>query len=222
MQPAHIAPLIGGSAAIATLADHFGTTGTATATWTFNTRSIGAAAAGRRIVVCVCSQQASMPNILSVTMNGNAMTQVVVLGGGTNIRAGMYILQLDTGTTANFVVTFGTAVGRCSIMVYALYGLQSSTPVDTKSDATNAAPTVNLNISNGGIAIAAAGVTAASNQTCGWIGLTEDTDVVYDSTNHSTYTSASDSFPAGQTGRTIQMTANPATTVRALVAASFL
>lgn len=194
-------------------------------TYTFSTQSIGAAQAGRRIIVAAgCPANGVDRTISSVTIGGDAATAIGTIasgaGGGAFAQAQLFVLQVDTGTTADIVVTWSGAADRCSVGVWAAYDLQSSTPTATLTSTANP-QTGTINVSAGGILIAAAfdfnGVPTAATFT--WAGPTERYDAQFVATNLF-YSGASDAYAAAQTGLTV--TATPSVfTAGAMAAASF-
>lgn len=129
-------------------------------TYTFNTKNVGAAGAGRVIAIAVQSRPTSIgtPRTVSgVTCNGNAMTagpQVVGGSNGQGTLAWFYLVE-PTGTTANFVVTFSNGTQNCAIATHRLFPA-SSTPVDTAS-VSGATPSTmtDLEVKTAGLALIA-------------------------------------------------------------------
>lgn len=126
-------------------------------TYTFSSQSIGTAATGRQIVIGVAGSRGGTVSVTSVTVGGNAATQLCTdegSGGGANQRTALYIIQVDTGTTADIVVTYSTTCARSGIGVWAVYDLQSSTPVATATSQTVAPYTSgSLSHTAGGVGI---------------------------------------------------------------------
>ena len=96
--------------------------------YTFSTQSIGTAATGRRIIVIASGYSTTGGRTFSsVTIGGNAATSIVTAsdsGGVVNSQlAGIFILQVDAGTTADIVVNFSGGMGGCDIGVFAAYDL---------------------------------------------------------------------------------------------------
>lgn len=87
--------------------------------FTFTGHSIGDANANRVVVVGVGVFGASgIGNISSVTVGGNNALQVAsILGSGFNARLYIYAIAVSTGTTADIVVSHGTAT-TCGIATY--------------------------------------------------------------------------------------------------------
>lgn len=107
--------------------------------YTFSAVSLGAAATGRRIVIGVAGSKGGTVSVTSVTVGGNAATQLCTdegSGGGANKRTALYIITVDSGTSADIVVTYSGTCARSGIGVWAVYDLQSSTPVATATSQT--------------------------------------------------------------------------------------
>ncbi|HCS24243.1 MAG TPA: hypothetical protein PLW48_03785 [Alphaproteobacteria bacterium] len=118
--------------------------------WTFAGKTLGAAAADRRIMVTVFAPSTS-------TNAGDVITGVTV-AGVTAARMGIgisstgfhniavYMAHVPTGTSGDIVVT--TSGGRASMSVawYRVTGLKTFTPYDTKVDNTTSAVTLSVSI----------------------------------------------------------------------------
>lgn len=164
-------------------------------TYTFATQSIGTAAVGRCVVVSVGGGQSGNRDINSVTVGGNTATELIEVDSAGNINVvGLFAITVDTGTTADVVVTFSASMARAAIGVWAIYGVQNcTTATDTQSD-TGANPSVNINVSAGGSVI---GYVRTNTGTVGtWSGITEDFDA---SVETGASTGASDDFASAQT-----------------------
>lgn len=184
--------------------------------YSFAAQSLGTAAAGRRIVVGVTTADNSANSISSVSIGGVAATPVVAAQNGTSCLAGLFILQVDAGTTATIDVVFANATFRCGIGIWAVYDLQSSAATDTGSSAADPM-TDTLDIQAGGVAIGVA--TAFTIASVVWTNLTENYDAVIESgVGHS---GACAAFATAQTGLSITCDANAATTSAELVMAAF-
>jgi hypothetical protein len=105
-------------------------------TFTFSSKSLGTAAANRKIVVGVGERGST--SIASVSVAGVGATQLINLVSGTSNRSNIWIADVPTGTTGDVVVTCGTSALRCGIGVWAMYGAASSTPSDTASSVDDA------------------------------------------------------------------------------------
>lgn len=180
-------------------------------TYTFSSQAIGTAAVGRRVIVAAGSPaNGASRTISSVTIAGVTATAIgsiaVGSGGGAFAEVQLFVLQVDTGTTASIVVTWSGAADRCSIGVWAAYDLQSSTPTATLTSIANP-QTGTINVSAGGILIAAANDfnSVPSPGTFAWTGPTENYDAQLVATNLF-YSGASSAYATAQTGLTVTAT----------------
>src|SRR3990167_3098773 len=130
--------------------------GSNTTAYTFSGVSIGTAATGRRVLVGVSGSVSSGANtaISGVTLGGNAMTQVGSLNQVDElVVAGLFIIEVAAGTTADIIVTHGEGQVGCGIVVWSVYGLNSSTAVVTALSANQSAPTGTIDVPRGGVAV---------------------------------------------------------------------
>lgn len=176
--------------------------------YTFSTQSIGTAATGRRIIVIASGYSTTGGRTLSsVTIGGNAATSIVTAsdsGGAVNSQlSGIFILQVDAGTTADIVVNFSGGMGGCDIGVFAAYDLLSSTATDTGSSVANPM-TDTIDISAGGICVAGCETYTTGSSGHTWTNLTER----YDATQQTQlyYTGASDAFASAQSALAVTCT----------------
>lgn len=143
--------------------------------YTFSAEPIGAARSDRQVLLCVHARKASATAITATaTINGVSTTvvqQVHNATGGAANYAGMFMLNVPTGTTGDIVITFNAAVLRVGMQIYRLTGLASTTPVDTYSGTTTLSDT--LTISTNSVVIGAANRGSGSITTV-WTGITED------------------------------------------------
>lgn len=167
-------------------------------TYTFSALDIGTASATRHVVVGVISSGTS-PSVSSVTVAGNSATMVVQVDE-SNLRIGLWIVAVSSGTTGDVVVTHSSSMLRCGVIVWAVYDLSSATATAT---ATDIVPTLSqsLTINAGGIGIGLAdGYQSGSAQTWTWTELTENVDAAFnDGTNYDNMSGASLASAAGTT-----------------------
>lgn len=190
--------------------------------YSFASQSLGDAASDRVIIIGANGGTGSDITITSVTLDGNAATEIIKQGS-TSVRgtAGLFAIAWPAGTTGTIVVNWnGTSVG-CGLVVYRMTGTGGSiTAHDTGADGDTSNPLSDtLNIPANGGAAAIACVTAAVTQT--WAGLTEDVDAVVDPTFSVRYSAAHANFEAEQTGLTVSTTFSGAPNFQALVMASW-
>jgi hypothetical protein len=175
-------------------ADNFGETITLTRTrigsnasstdatsYTFTAQGIGTAAADRFVLLAVGSEASTggmATTDVTVTANAGAMTRVKDIkagsgGSGQGAYAGLWILKITTGTTADFVVDFGAFTQQhIGIEVYTITGNASLNTTPFDSDTTSAGSAV-IDIPVGGVAIGV-GVAVVSNVIAWSAGLTLD------------------------------------------------
>lgn len=168
---------------------------------TFTGLSLGGESADRRTAVCVTLSANGQAVTTGCNVNGVATTQLFT---GNLGQSNLFIIDSPVGGTGNIqvVTTGGNGFVVVAVSVFALYGSGSQTPFDIKSNSVNTSPqTVALNIPANGAAIA----YASFRGTASWTNLTERADmtVVLGSISAS-HTSASDEFPAAQTGLSVQ------------------
>lgn len=208
----------------ATISNTLNTTGGTGTSSTYTNAAIGTAAVGRRVIVGITSGKATGAyTITGVTIGGNAAAQVkteTASGGGATVVTDIWILQVDTGTTATIVVSYSASVTAAAVSVWAAYDLTSSTATDTGNSTANPM-TDTLNISAGGVAVGMLSNFASGGlPSHTWVGLSERVDLAAAVGAFEAYSSADGTFAAAQTGLTI--TATPtAQSAGALVMASF-
>jgi hypothetical protein len=168
-------------------------------TYTFSSENLGAADAGRYIIVGVTARNSTADRTLdSVTVGGVAATIVADIADGTS-RASIAIAAVPTGTTGDVVVTYSGQQLRCRIGLWRATGIDP-TPHDTETDGSDTVPSASLNVPAGGFAVAVAMENALTTAT--WVGLTE----AWDAQNEITMTGAGDEFASAQTGLAISCT----------------
>jgi len=164
----------------------FSSNTTNNANYTFTGADIGTAATGRRVVVVVTSGGsgggAANP---ALSIGGNSATQLAQSATQFGSQVTIFILQVDSGTTADIAITGSSTQANWGIAVYAVYNLTSSTAVDT--DAGTGSYNATLTSTPGGVAIAGSHLNSATGST--WTNITEDHDTVVESTEQ--YSSAS-------------------------------
>lgn len=179
--------------------------------YTFSSQAIGTANSTRQVVVGVSSNE----TVSTVTIGGISATKILEIGGSQ--RAGLWVADVPTGTTADVVVTFASGGARCAIGVWALYNAASSTD-DTGSSTANPL-TDTLNIPASGVAIGYAYTFNSPSRTFVWSGITEAFDEDVESTARSS--GASDEFTTEQVGLTITATPSGSTSTNSMALASW-
>lgn len=174
-------------------------------TYTFSSTSIGTAASDRYIIVSASLRSSAVRTFSSVTLGGSAMAQLVATDGAQTC-IGIWGLHYPTGTTADIAVTMSGGAGRCATGVWAVYGLNSLTPIDTST--SSASPMVlDVNTTPGCVVIGAAYTAGTTGET--FSGISEDFDAVVEGA-HSP--AGSDMMSIAETPRTIRLTLTGATT----------
>ena len=107
--------------------------------FTHTNHPISTAAVGRRILVGVDGYNATAPRTVTATIGGAAATKILSADGGSTVcPSAFFIQQVDAGTVATIVLTWSGAMTRNAIGVWAIYGLNSNTPVDSHFVVTTA------------------------------------------------------------------------------------
>ena len=143
--------------------------------YTFNTCAIGTADNSRLVVVQVHSTNALPITVSSLTIGGTAAT-----GYENTSRVlpnSLWARPVSAGTTANIVVTFSGTTLNCVVAVYALYNLNSNTPVASISNAVSTNTTISNTIDAREKGIVIAGITGDAASTTTWTGVTEQYDL---------------------------------------------
>lgn len=175
-------------------------------TYTFTSASIGTASTGRVIIVGVGGSNVTVAaiTITSVTIGGVSATEISDNRSGQSY-CGLYSLQVDTGTTADIVVTWSGVMSACGIGVWAAYNLLSSTPTDTGTDSASDPLNTTIDVSAGGVVVAYTENYAGSTPSNVWTGVTEDFDKVIRAAAFAGQSGASGAFTTSQTGLTIDV-----------------
>lgn len=150
-------------------------------TYTFTAVDIGSPASNRYIVVGVVNSDtgATRATQNSVTVGGAACTSKVTIetnGTAGNPRTDLWLSNspVTSGSTADIVVTLSGTDTSCAIVVWAVYGITSTTPHATATD-VGTTLAVTINQPAGGVLIAlSSNFTTGSTAT--WTGATEDCD----------------------------------------------
>lgn len=178
---------------------------TDSAEYTFANQDIGAADAGRYILVGVTTRSSGTTNTInSVTIGGVTATEVQLQRTITTVvnMAGLYIANVPTGTTGDVVVTFAAGTQRCGIGMWRATDLASAVPTDSGKSGADA-PTYDIDVDAGGFAVGVAYGADNSGATT-WTGITEDYDEASEGTHRNT--GAHDEFITTQTNLTITAT----------------
>lgn len=182
----------------------------------FNTKSIGAASANKRIVMAIQRDGGSARTVASVTVHipdyatdptGTALAKAhAVAGIGANaVSEEIWWGAIPGGPTADFRVTFSGGAVRCGIKWGSLDGPAAMSVADTGGAATGGASSLNdtINVAKGGAVWAGSGNN--NNATTTWTNLTKHgTDLVTEGTSKAS--GADDEFAAAATGLSITAT----------------
>lgn len=144
-------------------------------TYTFAATSIGTASASRYVVVAVATVDGTVAAHNSVTVGGVSCNSLANAGTSGDNRVTMWITQtaIESGTTADIVVTCSNSETACTIGVWAVYDITSNTAADAQTD-TGTTLSVSVTVPAGGVIIAAAFATSAGPPTHTWTNVTED------------------------------------------------
>lgn len=174
---------------------------------------LGDESADRNIYIAIGSAGSSP--IVSVTLDGNAMTKVAPGPTGAESLS-IYSLAYPTGTSGTVVITYSvlTGGGRTAFS-YAAYSQPSTTVFATSSgrNASSATVDVSLNTSANGFVIGVSAILTPSAS--GWTGLTEN-DFATPIPGSFTYRTASNQNVSAATPRSVTATATGATNNQAV------
>jgi hypothetical protein len=188
---------------------------------TFSGESIGTASTGRKIVVVASGSGGSTGVVSGITIDGNAMTQVVAAALDGEAHASMFEYNnFNSGTTAEFIVSWSASKGNCGLGVFAVTGATGENTILTgTSNADN--PSATIGILNKGVAIGGVVSPASSGLTThSWTNLTE----AYDEQVETTQSHSGASIAHGDSASapvTITATQSQATDNEAFVVASW-
>jgi hypothetical protein len=152
---------------------HYQRIASSLSTFTFSGVPLGQPDANRRIVVAVVNRDSGggvPPAQSSVTIAGVACTSLASIqdsgGGGGDPRLQIWISNttVPNGWTGDITVVTANTETECAVIVWAVYGLSSSTPHDTMTDSgatTNLTGVIDLPA--GGVIIAAAAMMGGTH-----------------------------------------------------------
>jgi hypothetical protein len=151
--------------------------GADSASYTFDAVQIGQAASDRTIVVAVHSATNLALQYTELHIGNVAAQKVVALGEGVapSGPTALYVASVPTGSTANIRVDMSAMAVRCAVAVHALYGLDSTTPNDTKTAESQNAASLSIDVPSGGVAISALSRAGAGSSAI-WTGIDERYD----------------------------------------------
>lgn len=145
--------------------------------YTFNNIDIGTATGDRLVVIGVTALGGSFSSgtISGLTINGVSATEAIQTPNNDNFtRTAIFYLSVTSGTTANIVATLSAgSAARCFITSYALYGLGSTTPLSTNTNAASTQSLTNtVDTAIGSIIISLGSVNALT--TMNWTNVNQD------------------------------------------------
>lgn len=196
------------------------TNGTNLTTYNFPGLSFGAAgSAARPKSMVVCAFASSVANLVSGSIGGVA-GNVLVNTGDLAASCGMMIAPCNDAS-GEVIVTWSDAATRCGIGVFSLFNNYSVVPTQAKFTTTVAANALNqtINVAGGGAVIAMAGNNETVSATWTWTGITENFDVLLETTR--SMTGGSQSFDLSRSSLSVTAQSAMAITSGGMVIASF-
>lgn len=157
-----------------------GSDDSSSSSYTFASRSLGAADADRLILVCASTRANN--TISGVTVGGVTATLLVETTYSANGQVAIYLAAVPSGTTGDVVVSSAGTPTRCMMSAYRAVGV-SSTPVDTiDGDGT-------ISTASGGVLLGVSVTYYSGGESeCTWSpgSIVEDADLIADGIiNHS-------------------------------------
>jgi len=127
-------------------------------------------------VVAVSSLSTSTPTV-SVTINGVSATEIITRRRSPS-NVALYIAHVPNDATGDISVTFGVTTTMRAVGIWALYGLESSTPLDSDSAADGETTIVALpemtSVIGGFTISATTGNMSSAGGSATWANVTED------------------------------------------------
>jgi hypothetical protein len=185
-----------------------------TTAFTFTSKSIGTAAANRKVVIVV-GGNADLRTVSTLTVGGISAS-LVKRQQNADGTSEIWQADVPTGTTANVVVTWSGPQNTCGIGSYSLYGAAAAASA-TASNTSNPLSTT-INIPAGGVCIGTVQQYGGS-QTWSWSGLTEDFDSTMGGSRP--FSGASTASSGGVTGQTVTATPSGSPSGQTLALASW-
>lgn len=176
-------------------------------TYTFSSCNIGSANANRYVVVIGSGYSGNVltaRSVSSVTIGGNSASVDYTASNAASQCAAK--LLVTTGNTANIVVTCSGSMANYSIAVYVVYGLNSTTPVDSQTGLSNPA-TLTMTTTAGGVIFGAITVLSSSGNstitglTLNYVNTLDSTATVYGGSSRTSGSSQTVTFNDEGTAR---------------------
>lgn len=200
--------------------------------FTFNGTAIGAAAtAAQRTRTLVLFATATSSSVTGITVDGVAATPVAEAIGpdaATSLRA-FVIPWNNANTTANIVVTMSASGARCTLAVFAAYGLsQPTVPLDVFAlgdFSTGSTWNGTLRVASGGVVPAFIWTQGSGGPASGyaWTNLTEQDDTLLAGTHRTSAAMLTTPITAPNGAFTFSAVCSgtPGNAMRSLIALSF-
>jgi hypothetical protein len=148
---------------------------TNTTVYTFTAHPIGDVFASR-IVAVACHSDAGSVTLSNVTIGGSSCA-IVSAAAVSQPKCGIAHLGVASSTAADIVVTWSGAVQRCSIGVWSIVGMGSTTPVSSTAPALSSSTLHSISVDLPTTAsYGVAAITNATNINFGWTNATENYD----------------------------------------------
>lgn len=151
----------------------------ANTTYTFTSKSVGAANGTREVYVCIWLFSGVSATVSSVTIGGVGATSVTSSFAASNVGCLIYKAPLASGTTATVVVNFSTTIAACAISVYRVIN-HNTTPHATATDNTLSSNALSASLAipaNGGAISCCQGLSSGSFAVT-WSNITERYDTI--------------------------------------------
>lgn len=210
-----LVPFVGKASTTAVYTSSSLVTGLSTSSHNFTGADIGVPASGRRILAFVFVGFTGPSGTISVTLNGNAMTQLASTSSA-GVFAQAYILEEGSSELAGIAVSATQTFATVGYVAYAIYGKTNSTPFDTATDNT-AAISFSIDTDDGGCLAAAVLRIGLGAPTATWTNATEDLDLP----GITGMTAASANDNTAQTGLNVSMALTGGSSVEVGAAVSF-
>lgn len=149
--------------------------------YTFSNKAYGAAASNRTVIVSIAAHLDGSGLFTAVTIDGVSATEIVQ-ASDSSMETAIWAADVPTGVSGDIVVTCSGSPNRCSIGVWAAYGIGAAD--DTAVDIAEAFSQA-LTISAGGVAVAVS-INNHATATASWgVSMTERFEGTMESTRHS-------------------------------------
>ena len=147
--------------AVTTSLESNGTTGSGATVYTFSSQTLGAAAAGRKLVICTTMDATAAPysfGVSSITVEGESCTQIIEHHGTAPNHlqgGGIWYIDKADDTTGDIVITYARAASLGSFALFAVYNADAGAPADTYSEGnkTESPQAVSIDVEAAGGAI---------------------------------------------------------------------